>query len=151
MLQTPKEAEMPKVDTWLRRLAGVAAVLMLLLQAQAMLAQDTPPAKAPTPPGNEEMKPPDLPAAAGDRKARLEALRERWQEMAANPRGGIQMAVQGEYVYILFGTTLCQLSAETLELKAKVDLRQLIFGDKALGKLRGDRPAKKPKPEAEEQ
>jgi hypothetical protein len=143
---------MLKADTWLQRVAVVAAVLMLLLQAHAVLAQDAPPAKAPTAPGDEEMKPADLPAAAGDRKARLEALRERWQEMAANPRGGgIQMAVQGEYVYILFGTTLCQLSAETLELKAKVDLRQLIFGDKGLGKLRGDRPAKRPKPEAEEQ
>ena len=140
------------MNAWLRRIAPIAVVLVLLLHAAALLAQDVPPAQAPVPPAAEQAKaekglPGDLGA---DRKARMEALRERWQGLAAgSPRSaGLQMAVQGEYVYILYGTVLCQLSAETLELKAKVDLRELIMGDRELlKKLRRDRPEKRPKPE----
>lgn len=142
------------MNVWLRRIAPVVVGVVLLTYASALLAQDVPPAQAPAPPGAQEAKPHlGLPgdAAAADRRARVEALRERWQELAAaNPRGTApQMIVQGEYIYILYGTILAQLSAETLELKAKVDLRELLLGDRDLGRqLRRDRANRRPPLEA---
>jgi hypothetical protein len=141
------------MNAWLRKVAPVALTLVLLLYAGVLLAQDVPPAQAPVPPGAQEAKPElGLPGdAAADRKARAEALRERWMDLAqAAPRAtGPQMIVQGQYIYILYGTILAQLSAETLELKAKVDLRELLMGDRELmKKLRGERLEKKPRLEA---
>jgi len=141
------------MNAWLRAIGLLAATLVLLVYAGALLAQDVPPAEAPVPPGAAEAKPDlGLPGdAAMDRKARAEALRERWQDLAAtNPRGTTpQMIVQGDYIYILYGTILAQLSAETLELKAKVDLRDLLMGDRAaLKALRGERQERKPRVEA---
>jgi len=72
-----------------------------------------------------------------------------WADLApAGGRGGgIQMIVQGEYIYILYGTVLAQLSAETLELKAKVDLRELLLGDEAaVRQRRGDRGGRRAMP-----
>ncbi|MBM3472071.1 MAG: hypothetical protein FJX75_02205 [Armatimonadetes bacterium] len=136
------------MNAWLRRIAPVAVTLVLLLYAGALLAQEAPPGQAPLPPGAQEAKPDvGLPGdAAADRKARIEALRDRWVDLAAAaPRTAApQMIVQGQYIYILYGTILAQLSAETLELKAKVDLRELLMGDRELmKKLRGERPEKK--------
>jgi len=146
---------MLKMNAWLHRVAVVAAVVMLLIQVHAVLAQDVPPAKAPTPAEAGEVNaPPGLPEAAGaaDRQARVQAMRERWRDLAAETpaRGsGIQMIVQGDYVYVLFGTVLCQLSAQTLELKAKVDLRELVLGDRAARReQRGARPARAGRAEA---
>jgi len=144
---------MPKMQTRIV-LTGLLAV-MLGLWAGAVLAQDAPAAKAPAPPeaarGAEEA--PALDDARADRKARADALRERWQEFAAGGArgGGIQMHVQGESIYILYGTVLLQLSADTLELKAKVDLRELVLGEKGLAKgPRKERPDKPPKIAPEE-
>ena len=143
---------MPNVGAWIQRMAVVATVLMSAFPVQAVWAQDAPPAKVPAAPEAGAVKgdqPQDVPA---DRKARMEDLRARWKELqAAFPERGntIQMAVQGEYVYILYGTYLCQLSAETLELKAKVNLRDVILGDRALLRgLRRNRLDARPKPDA---
>jgi hypothetical protein len=138
-------------DEMTRALWSIVFTGLLALAVGRVPAQDAPAAPAPTPPGEGAVDhgAPALPDEGhADRKARIEALRARWQDMAVAPRSqGIQMQVQGESIYILYGTVLLQLSAETLELKAKVDLRELVLGDRELAKhLRKERPEKPPLP-----
>jgi len=138
--------------TMTRTISAGLLVGALALCAGVAFAQDAPAAKAPEPPvaergGEDAPALPDDPKA--DRKAWAEALRAQWQEPAAGSArgGGVQMHFQGDSIYILYGTVLLQLSADTLELKAKVDLRELVLGERALGKK--PRAEKAPKAEAE--
>lgn len=132
----------------------LGAMVALAFQLTDGVAQDVPPAPAPVAP-QQAVRGEEAAAAAPERNrnARIEALRQRWAELTASPprAGSIQMVVQGDYIYILYGTYLCQLSAETLELKAKVDLRELVFGDRreARERLRLEGQDRKPKPVAE--
>lgn len=132
--------------------AVIVVLFVFALQFGYAFAQDVPPAPAPVPPPQGEAAERKIPPVEveRDRDARIDALRQRWAELTALPTrtGSIQMVVQGEYIYILYGTYLCQLSAETLELKAKVDLRALIFGDRREQKERL-RPERREKAEPE--
>ena len=151
---------MSRHNAWL---PVTVALVVLMLQAGGALAQDPPPAKAPVPPEEGDRGAARGPAhpdeAAAARRLRAEALRGQWQGV---PRNQIQMLAVGDNIIILYGTYLCQFDGATLELKAKVDLREIIQADRRLLKeLRGDRARKparaekgekaQPAPAAEEQ
>ncbi|MGQ9731650.1 MAG: hypothetical protein ACUVX8_10310 [Candidatus Zipacnadales bacterium] len=100
---------------------------LVLLQMGMVRAQEVPPAKAPTPPQTAQRgdaEAPPLPAEALEaRRLRADALREQWQAVSRNQ---IQMIAVAENIAILYGTYLCLFDGTSLELKAKVDLREIL-------------------------
>jgi hypothetical protein len=133
-----------------RLVAVVAVGVALLLQPGLALAQDPPPARAPEGGAAAEVAaPPDLPVEGRDRR---EELRDRWRDMEGllGARSPLQMTVQGENVYVAYGTYILLLSAETLEVKAAVDIRELLAGKRGLPRERQrERPGREVPPPVE--
>lgn len=105
-------------------LAFVLAVVIALLHVHAVCAQA--PARAPVVVEDAE---------EAAKEARRATAQQRGRAMVVDPRTmgrGSQpvMLIEGEFIYVLIGTTLLQLTADGLELQSKVDLRPFLMPEK---------------------
>ncbi len=134
---------MRRFDRSIQRIAVAVAVLASALQMHATFAQEAP-ARAP------EIVTENEGDAAPERGLRWAPADEAAQaRRAAAMQNALMMGrgtsstivVEGEFVYVLYGTHLCQFSVDGLKLMASVDLRDIIEPDRAarrLGRLGGD-------------
>jgi hypothetical protein len=142
---------MRNVRPW--TLVGVGLLVAFLTVALVYVAVAQPPAKAPVPVEKRDAEDAKVPPMLGDRDQRLreraEVMRNTWKDAALlSGRGAAAstIVVEGEHVYVLYGSYLCQLSVDGLKLEAKIDLREalgLIVEREVRGRAREVKEARK--------
>ena len=100
------------------------AVVIALLQIHAVCAQA--PARAPVVVEDAEAAAKEARKAAAQQRARATLVDPRAMGRGSQP----VMLIEGEFIYVLIGTTLLQLTADGLELQSKVDLRPFLMPEK---------------------